>query len=143
MLPEPLFRRLRIYAFDPAASTDLQTAVVNEAVSKLQWEKLARGPIGEYLEVVDFDPASDCFYAPVDLNAPELLAQDGHAPSEGNPQFHQQMVYAVGMMTIRNFERALGRKVLWDQAGNGRLPYCQDALFHCTPHEIGALGARS
>ena len=24
-------------------------------------------------------------------------AQDGHAPSEGNPQFHQQMVYAVAM----------------------------------------------
>jgi hypothetical protein len=113
MLPEPLFRRLRIYAFDPAASTDLQTAVVNEAVSRLQWEELAPGPLGEYLEVVDFDPASDCFYAPVDLNAPELLAQDGHAPSEGNPQFHQQMVYAVGMMTIRNFERALGRRVLW------------------------------
>ena len=29
---------------------------------------LQTGPVGEYLEVVDVDPASDCFYAPVDLN---------------------------------------------------------------------------
>jgi hypothetical protein len=35
------------------------------------------------------------------------------AAVEGNPQFHQQMVYAVGMTTIHNFERALGRKALW------------------------------
>jgi len=35
------------------------------------------------------------FYDPVDLNNSYLLAQDGLTPSEGNPQFHQQMVYAV------------------------------------------------
>src|SRR5262249_11393991 len=34
-------------------------------------------------------------------------------PSDGNPQFRQQMVYAVAMRTIRNFERALGRVVHW------------------------------
>jgi len=41
------------------------------------------------------------------------LAQDGLAPSEGNPQFHQQMVYAVAMATIGHFERSLGRVALW------------------------------
>src|SRR5262249_16002930 len=35
------------------------------------------------------------------------------APSEGNPQFHQQMVYAVAMTTIRLFENALGRRAMW------------------------------
>ena len=55
----------------------------------------------------------DTVYEPVDLNDPQLLAQDGWAPSEGNPQFHQQMVYAVAMTTIGNFEKALGRKALW------------------------------
>lgn len=74
---------------------------------------LRPGPVGEYLEVVDFDPASNCFYEPVDLNHPYLLAQDGLAPSQGNPQFHQQMVYAVAMSTIVHFERALGRRALW------------------------------
>lgn len=107
------FRRLRIYAFDPSASLDLQLAVVNEATVQLDGERLEPGPIGEYLEVVDVDPASGGFYAPVDLDDPALLVQNGHPPSEGNPEFHQQMVYAVAMTTIRNFERALGRKVLW------------------------------
>ncbi|MCP3447201.1 hypothetical protein [Bradyrhizobium sp. CCGUVB14] len=112
-LTPPAFRRLRVYAFDPSASTDLRTATMNAAVIKVPWEELDPGPRGEYLEVIDVDPASDAFYEPVNLNSPQLLAQDGHAPSEGNPQFHQQMVYAVGMTTIRNFERALGRRVLW------------------------------
>ena len=71
------------------------------------------GPIGEYIEVIDVDPASNRAYLPVDLNDPFLLAQDGLTPSESNPQFHQQMVYAVAMTTIRQFERALGRVALW------------------------------
>lgn len=71
------------------------------------------GPVDSCLEVVDFDPASLAFYAPVDLNDPRLLAQDGLSPSEGNPQFHQQMVYAVAKTTIGHFEFALGRKTLW------------------------------
>lgn len=107
------FRRIRIYAFDPSASLDLQLAVVNEATVQLDGEPLDPGPIGEYVAVVDVDPASGGFYAPIDLDEPALLVQNGTAPSEGNPKFHQQMVYAVAMTTIRNFERALGRKVLW------------------------------
>ncbi|UVT18588.1 MAG: hypothetical protein H8K03_12205 [Nitrospira sp.] len=63
--------------------------------------------------MVDYDPASACWYDPVNLNAPELLAQDGLTPSEGNPQFHQQMVYAVASNTIASFERALGRSIFW------------------------------
>ena len=42
-----------------------------------------------------------------------LLAQSGYTPSEGNPQFHQQMVYAVAMTTIGHFETRLGRDALW------------------------------
>lgn len=112
--PLPPSRRLRGYAFDPSLSIQLETMGVNEVVFKVPWEdNLQPGPVGEYLEVVDFDPASDCFYQPVDLNHPHLIAQDGLPPSESNPQFHQQMVYAVAMTTIRNFEQALGRKALW------------------------------
>lgn len=110
---KPPFRRLRIYAFDPSASLDMQTAVMNEATVQLPWEKLEAGPVGEYVEVVDVDPASGGFYAPVELDDPALLVQDGLTPSEGDPRFHQQMAYAVAMMTIRNFERALGRRVIW------------------------------
>ena len=112
--PDPAFRKLRGYAFDPSLSTQLETAVLNEVVFRVAWEKgLKEGPVGEYLEVVDFDPASACFYAPVNLNHPHVLARDGLTPSEGNPQFHQQMAYAVAMTTLSNFERALGRRALW------------------------------
>jgi hypothetical protein len=73
---------------------------------------LLPGPTGDYLEVIDVDPASGCAYEPVDLNDPHLLATNGLPPSEDNPKFHQQMVYAVAMTTIQHFGRALGRQVL-------------------------------
>ena len=116
--PTPNSRTLRVFAFDPQASLEVDTALINDALVSLPWEanwedSLEPGPANEYLEVVDFDPVSGCFYPPVDLGHPLLLAQDGFAPSDGNPQFHQQMVFAVAMKTIRTFERALGRLVFW------------------------------
>lgn len=111
--PEPPFRKLRGFALDPSLATELETAAISGITFQVPWENLSPGPVGEYLEVVDFDPGSDCFYEPVRLDDPKLLAQDGLAPSEGTPQFHQQMVYAVASLTIHNFERALGRRTLW------------------------------
>jgi Subtilase family len=113
-VPPPAFRQLRVFAYDPSTQTDPRMFGLNEAVVSVPWETdLKEGPTGEYLEVVDVDPASGCCYAPVDLNHPHLLATNGYPPSEANPQFHQQMVYAVAMRTIVRFERALGRKALW------------------------------
>lgn len=110
----PPARSLRVFAFDPLLGTSLDTMHINEAVLKVRWEQnLKPGPVGEYLEVIDVDPASDRAYLPVDLNQPEVLGQDGIAPTEGNPQFHQQMVYAVAMRTIEHFEHALGRAAQW------------------------------
>jgi hypothetical protein len=111
---KPPNRQLRAYAFDPLLSTKLGMRGVNEIVVSVPWEDaLAPGPVGEYLEVIDVDPASGLAYPPVDLNHPYLLAVAGLAPAEGSYHFHQQMVYAVAMTTIRNFERALGRKAFW------------------------------
>jgi len=122
-ISSPAFRRLRGYAFDPSLSLQLDTALVNEAIFKICWEdNLKPGPVGEYLEIVDYDPASKGFYAPIDLNNQYILAQDGLSPSEGNPQFHQQMVYAVAMTTIKNFEKALGRKALWSSYREETVP---------------------
>ncbi len=120
----PNVRRLRVYAVDPSLAAAHETAELNELTLAIPWEDNPRiqgvlhpkrmvGPVGKYLEVVDHDPASGCFYAPVDLNAVNVLATEGLTPSELNPQFHQQMVYAVAMKTIDHFERALGRAALW------------------------------
>src|SRR5207248_1358155 len=114
----PVYRRLRAYAYDPSLSATLDTSVINETIYRVAWEgneadsELLPGPVGEYVEVIDYDPASECFYNPVDLNHACVLAQDGLQPSKGNTQFNQQMVYAVVMTTIRNFEKALGRPAL-------------------------------
>lgn len=113
-VPPPPFRRLRGYAFDPSLSLRLDTALINQTVFRVPWDPdLKPGPVDEYVEVVDCDPASGGWYDPVDLNEPELLGQDGLPPSEGNPQFHQQMVYAVARNTIKHFEQALGRMIFW------------------------------
>ncbi|MDQ2973990.1 MAG: S8 family serine peptidase, partial [Acidobacteriota bacterium] len=111
-IPSPPFRRIRTYAVDPSLSTRLETASINDVALKIRWEKLEKGPVGEYLSVVDTDVAG-ITYDPVDLDDERLLAQDGCPPAEGNPAFHQQMVYAIAMKTIEHFERALGRRVLW------------------------------
>ncbi len=114
LIPEPVSRSLRIFAFDPSLSAQYDTAGIGEITIDIPWEKgLLAGPVGEYVEVIDADPASGVFYKPVDLNDARVLAQDGLAPSESNPQFHQQMVYAVAMTTIKHFEQALGRVALW------------------------------
>ena len=113
---DPPYRRIRVYAVDPSLSTRLDTAETNEVTLTVRWEPLRstkrEGLVGEYLVVKDRD-ASGKRYDPVDLDDPRILAQDGWAPSVGNPKFHQQMVYAVAMKTIEHFERALGRPVLW------------------------------
>ena len=110
---KPPFRKLRGYAFDPSLSLNLDTVGINTVTYKVNWESLEAGPIGEYIEVIDYDPSSKAIYRPVDLNDPFILAMDGLEPSESNPQFHQQMIYAVAMTTIKNFELALGRKIMW------------------------------
>jgi hypothetical protein len=142
-LPPPSERMLRVFAFDPSLGVEIETAGINEVTLAVPWERDARGrdllrpgPIGEYLEVIDHDPASGCFYEPVDLGDQRILAQDGLPPSESNPQFHQQMVYAVAMRTIRQFEVALGRLALWapSRPGQREEAYVQRLRIH--PHAL-------
>jgi hypothetical protein len=107
-------RRLRIYALDPSYALQQSTVVLSQITLEVPWDPdLKPGPVDEYLEVIDYDPASKCFYEPVDLNDRMLVVQDGLSPSAGNPRFHQQMVYAVARKTIDIFESALGRRVFW------------------------------
>lgn len=137
LIPDPASRSLRIFAFDPSVSAQVDTAGIGEITIQVRWEKdLQPGPIGEYVEVVDVDPASGAFYKPIDLNDPRVLAQDGLAPSESNPQFHQQMVYGVAMATISHFEQALGRVALWSshRSENGRKEFVRRLRIY--PHGL-------
>jgi hypothetical protein len=103
---QPAARRpLKIFAFDPS----LRRTAGNLAIVEVVNEPLAIGPEGRLVRVVDYDATNDVYYAPVNLEHPDVLMQRGLDPSDSDPRFHQQMVYAVVMKVIENFERALGR----------------------------------
>ena len=109
-------RKLRVFSFDPATGNRHANRRIREIVISVPWELdpgVGIGPDGEYIQIVDYDPASGFFYDPIDLNHPEVRHGDGLVASEEDPRFHQQMVYAVCMNTISVFEQVLGRKVLW------------------------------
>ena len=105
----PSQRALRVYAFDPSRFARLD----NHLTIQVPYEKLTKGPVGRKVDIIDYDASNQCYYEGIDLDAAAVLGQSGLAPSEANPQFHQQMVYAVVMDTVRRFEAALGREVTW------------------------------
>lgn len=108
-IPPPDTRALRIYARDP-----LLTGVDGNIVTvQVPYEALKPGPVGNRVEVIDYDPELRRYYSPIDLDDRHVLAQDGITPSESDPRFHQQMVYAVTMDCLRRFGYALGRRVGW------------------------------
>jgi hypothetical protein len=118
----PTARPLRVYAFDPSAGRGLS----NYMTIPVRYEPLAPGPVGRRLAVVDYDASNERFYEAVDLDHAAVLIADGLEPSESDPRFHQQMVYAVASDTIRHFEFALGRPIRWRRQYGSR----RDAPFH-------------
>ena len=110
---QPAYRKLRGFAFDPSFSFTLGRRQSNEVTYKVKWEETCPGPVGEYVEIIDYDPTKQCYYEAIDLDQKYVLSDHGLSPSEGDPKFHQQQVYAVVMSVIAQFERALGRKIIW------------------------------
>jgi hypothetical protein len=108
-LGPPARRPLKVYAFDPTVGHLLG----NILVTSVRYEPLKPGPVGERFAVVDYDGSTRSFYAPVDLDDPNILLRAGLDPTESDPRFHQQMVYAVATETLERFETALGRRVHW------------------------------
>jgi len=143
--PPPVKRSLQVFAFDPLAGLKVETIELNKTILDVRWEEVQPGPIGNYLEVVDIDPPSGVAYAPVDLNQPLHMSQAGLAPSESDPQFHQQMVYAVAMKTIAHFEHALGRVALWAprriEMPNGEITYHYVPRLRIYPHAMREANA--
>lgn len=113
-LPRPARRPLRVYAFDPSRGRMLG----NEMQIDVRYRRLAPGPMdrsgaADQIAVVDYDASRNTYYRPVDLDDPFVLIPNGIAPSESDPRFHQQMLYAVASDTIEHFENALGRRIHW------------------------------
>jgi hypothetical protein len=109
----PTRRPLKIFSSDPM----LGRADGNWVTIDVPNEELTPGPAGSRLQVVDYDGVHDCVYEPVNLNAPAILMKGGLDPTESDPRFHQQMVYAVAAKVLENFERALGRRLSLTRRG--------------------------
>ena len=114
-IEKPLKRPLKAYAFDPSAGRLLG----NEMSMAVRFQELDPGPVvrdrwaPNAIAIVDYDGANKRYYKPVDLDDRDILLCGGLSPSEANPYFHQQMVYAVITDTIQHFEEALGRRIHW------------------------------
>lgn len=133
---DPPDRILRVYAFDPSRGARLE----NHLTIRVPYEKLQKGPVGKKVAVVDYDASNRCYYEGVDLDATAVLGQNGLSPSESDPQFHQQMVYAVVMDTIRRFELALGRPVRW-RADTSSTAASFHGLLKIFPHAMQEANA--
>lgn len=106
----PTRRLLRTHAFDPM-STRLSGRLL--VVDIPHEPHLRPGPSGRLVQVIDYDATRKCWYLPVDLNDAAVMAQHGMRPSEGDPRTHQQVVYAVAMSIIEQFERFCGYRFSW------------------------------
>lgn len=139
----PAERPLKAYAFDPSQGKNfgnhMTVAVRNEAADDPP-QRLLPGPVGKYLAVIDYDATNDTYYQPVDLNDPLVMMRGGLDPSESDPRFHQQMVYAVASETIRRFEFALGRKARWGFRG-GRKDDPHYGKLRMFPHAMQEANA--
>ena len=104
---KPARRPLQIFGLDPMIARTEHRQITLDVVN----EDLERGPQGSRIQVIDYDASTKTLYEPVDLDDRNVVMNDGLTPSEADPRFHQQMVYAVAMKTLENFEMALGRKL--------------------------------
>src|ERR1700683_256820 len=119
-LRPPARRPLRVFAFDPSRGKLLG----NEMQIEVRYRPLKPGPVDtsgahDQIAVVDYDVSRNTYYEPVDLDDRFILIPNGLMPSESDPRFHQQMVYAVASNTIEQFEKALGRRIHWRRAERG------------------------
>jgi hypothetical protein len=97
-----------VFSLDPTLSR--RTGAT--AVLSMPWEPLKPGPVGSRIAVLDYTPDGTRIPG-VDLDHPYLLATDGLDPDESDPQFHQQMVYAVIASLLETLDNARGRRLVW------------------------------
>ena len=134
---DPIYRKLQIYTVDPSTPR-LEGAV---ALVDVPYEPLEPGPVGNLFCVQDYDADRQAIYRRADLDDKGVLLRSGYAPSQSDPRFHQQMVYAVCSNVYAGFRKALGRQLTW-RPGTKRLvvqPHARDERNAYYDEEAGAL----
>lgn len=130
-------RRLRIFALDPS----LRRSSGQETIVEVPYEPLGPDFQGSRLQM-SLHPGPFGVHGgrPLNLDDPLLLMRQGNAPAAGDPQFLQQMTYAVCSWTLRRFAHALGREPEYSFAGPLRIePYAFEQANACYDRERRAL----
>lgn len=135
----PERRPLRIFAFDPMLSRAGDHRVTIE-IPYRPIEREERCFRDDRLEVVDYDAATGRYFRAIDLNDEGIAMTQGLEPVEHDPQFHQQMVYAVASKVLENFDRALGRRLRFKAGDRLRLfPHAFQARNAYFDEELNAV----
>lgn len=105
-------RNLTVFAQDPQLTA--KGRILTDA-AHVPGERVASGPRGARVHVVDYDASTDTFYDDYELYPDD---QQDRLRSRSNElckdaRFHAQNVYAIVMNTLNRFESALGRRVRW------------------------------
>ena len=104
-------RQFEIVAQDPSVR---HNGKVLTAEISLPMERLAEGPMGYSLYVVDYDASTETMYNPPELKDGEpVKAPTSVTKLFADPGYHAWNVYAIAMRTLLRFEFALGRRVGW------------------------------
>src|SRR6185503_19111347 len=119
----PRMQTLTVVAQDPLLR-HRDTGRIVTAEVEIPAERIAPGPQGHRVHVVDYDPTTRTFYRPQayrmtahDRRAQDPFAKPSNATILEDPGFHAQNVYAIVMRTLWRFEFALGRHVPWSVPG--------------------------
>ena len=92
-------------------------------------ELLSAGPRGYRVQVVDYDASTNQWFVPLAASSfgsieepldpyKKTAKTKSNAALLDDPRFHAQNVYAITMLTLARFERALGRRVSWSFGGH-------------------------
>lgn len=114
--------RMTVIAQDPGFRQDGRILTTQVEVPA---ERVAPGPGGARVKVIDYDTSTGTLYRPF----AECVGRDGEFVEVfhgrlsddrllADPRFHAQNVYAIVMSTLARFEKALGRRVSWGFGGH-------------------------
>ncbi len=120
-LDVPISARERPFTIVAQDPTVLQNGKILTTQVMVPAERLAPGPWGYRVQVIDYDATTGEFFNPwdgdKDLDKSNAYA-DPYAEKSNNqllsdPRFHAQHTYAIAMRVLSRFEYALGRRVDW------------------------------
>ena len=157
---DPAFRKLTIIAKDPGLRIGGKNGPMAFAQVDVAAEKLAKGPTGYRIKVVDYNATDRVAYRDeqnyqsatgelIDPFAPRegetLLDPVFQARLIGDPNFHAQNVYAIAMRTLARFEAVLARRIGWSFASGHQLnivphAFAQANAFYSEPDRTLMFG---